>query len=102
MYSKSKTHGIITEELAELCKQVWSGQYKSVAARDFRSAIGQEYKIFASYDQQDAHEFMVILIDIMHLELQIPMEIVRQNFDNSTVTFTIIIYFNFNFVADRK
>lgn len=76
-FSKSKTQGQITEELAALAIEVWSGKYKSVAPRDFRSAFGQEYKIFASYEQQDSHEFLVHLVDVLHSELQIPMDDVR-------------------------
>lgn len=76
-FSKSKTHGQITEELAHLAKEIWSGKYKSVAPRDFRSVFGQEYKMFASYEQQDSHEFLVYLVDILHSELQIPMDEVR-------------------------
>lgn len=76
-FSKSKTHGQITEELAYLAKEIWSGKYKSVAPRDFRSAFGQVYKMFASYEQQDSHEFLVHLVDILHSELQIPMDDVR-------------------------
>lgn len=77
-YRKSKTHGQITEELAQLLKELWSGKYKSIAPRDFRNVIGREHKMFASYDQQDSHEFLVILIDLLHLELQFPMEDVRE------------------------
>lgn len=77
IFRKSKTHGQITEELAQLCKELWSGKYKSIAPRDFRNMIGREHKMFASYDQQDSHEFLVILIDILHSELQFPMEDVR-------------------------
>lgn len=67
----------MTHELAELCKVVWSGKYKSVAPRDFRSVVGQENETFASYEQQDSHEFFVILLDLLHLELQFPKDSVR-------------------------
>lgn len=70
-FSKSKTRGQITVELAHLAKEIWSGKYKSVAPRDFRSVFGQEYKMFASYEQQDSHEFLVHLLDVLHSELQI-------------------------------
>lgn len=42
-----------------------------MAPRDFRSVFGQEYKIFASYEQQDSHEFLVHLLDVLHSELEI-------------------------------
>lgn len=72
--SKSKTRGAITEEFAQLAKEIWLGKYKSVAPRDFRSAFGQVYKMFASYEQQDSHEFLTELVDVLHSELQIPMD----------------------------
>lgn len=57
-----------------LAKEIWAGKYKSVAPRDFRRAFGQEYKMFASYDQQDSHEFLVQLVDVLESELQFPMD----------------------------
>lgn len=75
---KSKTQGQVCEELAQLRKELWSGNYKSISPRDFRSVIGREHKMFATYDQQDAHELLVILIDILHSELKFPMDGVRK------------------------
>lgn len=69
----------MTEELAQLCKQLWCGKYKSVAPRDFRNIVGREHKMFATYDQQDAHELLVILIDMLHSELQFPMHNVSKH-----------------------
>lgn len=39
-----------------------------------RYAIGEYQKMFSGYDQQDSHEFLTILIDMLHSELQIPMD----------------------------
>lgn len=69
----------MAEELAQLCKELWSGKYKSIAPRDFRAVIGREHKIFATYDQQDSHEFLVLLIDLLNSELQFPMDMVSEN-----------------------
>lgn len=76
-YSKSKTQGAITEELAMVCSELWSGKYKSISPKCLRYAIGQQQKIFSGYDQQDSHEFLTIIIDILNSELQYPIQLVR-------------------------
>lgn len=65
---------MITEELAVVCSEVWSGRFKSIAPRSLRYVIGQYQKMFSGYDQQDSHEFLTILLDMLHLELQIAMD----------------------------
>lgn len=45
--------------------------------------------MFATYDQQDSHELLVILIDMLHSELQIPM-------DDVSWTFSAIVDFSWN------
>lgn len=60
-----------------LCAELWSGRYKSVAPRNFRYAIGQFEKMFSGYEQQDSHEFLTILIDRLHSELQTAVNEVR-------------------------
>lgn len=70
---RGKTQGRITEEFAVLCSELWSGKYKSVSPKSFRYAIGQFEKMFSGYEQQDSHEFLTILIDRFHSELQTPI-----------------------------
>lgn len=74
--SKSKTQGAITEELAMVCSEAWSGKFKSISPKCLRYAIGQHQKIFKGYEQQDSHEFLTIIIDILNSELQYSIEIV--------------------------
>lgn len=73
---RGKTQGRITEEFAALCSELWSGKYKSVSPKCFRYAIGQFEKMFSGYEQQDSHEFLTILIDRFHSELQTPISVV--------------------------
>lgn len=89
---RNKTNGQVIEEVAALIKELWNGQYKCVASRDLRVSIGkkiwrhseneiylciilqyvvgQYQKIFRGVDQQDSHEFLTILMDWLHSDLQ--------------------------------
>ncbi|XP_017849882.1 ubiquitin carboxyl-terminal hydrolase 8 isoform X2 [Drosophila busckii] len=66
----NKTNGEVIEEVAALIKELWNGQYKCVASRDLRYVVGQYQKIFRGVDQQDSHEFLTILMDWLHSDLQ--------------------------------
>ncbi|XP_001359977.2 ubiquitin carboxyl-terminal hydrolase 8 isoform X1 [Drosophila pseudoobscura] len=66
----NKTNGQVIEEVAALIKELWNGQYKCVASRDLRSVVGQYQNIFRGVDQQDSHEFLTILMDWLHSDLQ--------------------------------
>lgn len=70
-HRKCRTRGEIVTEFAAVAQQVWSGNVKSIAPRDLRYTIGQYEKMFSGYEQQDAHEFLTILMDLLHSELQI-------------------------------
>ncbi|EDV93611.1 GH18183 [Drosophila grimshawi] len=67
---RNKTNGQVIEEVAALIKELWNGQYKCVASRDLRYVVGQYQKIFRGVDQQDSHEFLTILMDWLHSDLQ--------------------------------
>lgn len=67
----------MTLEFAVVCKALWSGIYRSISPRDFRSKFGYYVKAFRGNDQQDSQEFLMRLIDILHSELEIPLENVR-------------------------
>ncbi|XP_030374961.1 ubiquitin carboxyl-terminal hydrolase 8 isoform X2 [Scaptodrosophila lebanonensis] len=66
----NKTNGQVIEEVAALIKELWNGNYKSVASKDLRYVVGQYQKIFRGVDQQDSHEFLTILMDWLHSDLQ--------------------------------
>uniref|UniRef100_A0A1B0FAZ4 Ubiquitin carboxyl-terminal hydrolase n=1 Tax=Glossina morsitans morsitans TaxID=37546 RepID=A0A1B0FAZ4_GLOMM len=66
----NKTRGEIVDEVAALIKMLWTGGYKYVASRDLKYVIGQYQKMFRGYEQQDSHEFLTILMDWLHSDLQ--------------------------------
>ncbi|XP_034486104.1 ubiquitin carboxyl-terminal hydrolase 8 isoform X2 [Drosophila innubila] len=89
---QNKTNGQIIEEVAELLKVLWNGQYKCVASRDLRYVVGQYQKIFSGVDQQDSHEFLTILMDWLHSDLQTinvpPKQEINRASDKAWLEFT--------------
>ncbi|RWS05382.1 ubiquitin carboxyl-terminal hydrolase 8-like protein [Dinothrombium tinctorium] len=67
--SKFGSNGEIAEELAILIKQMWTCQYKSLSPKDFKKKIGLHMPVFVGNDQQDAHEFLVMLLEKLHADL---------------------------------
>ncbi|XP_071553488.1 uncharacterized protein [Temnothorax nylanderi] len=72
------TRGQVVEEVAQVIKALWRGQYKSISPLDLKAAVGQYKLQFESYEQQDSHEFLTFLLDWMHNDLKkeanIPVE----------------------------
>ncbi|XP_052864948.1 ubiquitin carboxyl-terminal hydrolase 8 isoform X2 [Anopheles cruzii] len=66
----NKTQGKIGEEVAAVIKALWTGQYKCIASKNLRYVVGQYERQFGGIEQQDSHEFLTILIDWLHSDLQ--------------------------------
>ncbi|XP_068619451.1 ubiquitin carboxyl-terminal hydrolase 8 [Battus philenor] len=64
------TRGAIAEELAAVVRALWSGQYRFIATKDLRNEVGKHQRAFRGAEQQDSHEFLTILMDWLHLDLQ--------------------------------
>ncbi len=64
--TNSETKGEVAEEYSELVRALWSGQYKSIAPVDLKRVVGRYRSCFAGFSQQDAHEFLLFLMDMMH------------------------------------
>lgn len=65
----SKTQCKIGEEVAAVIKALRSG-HKYISSKDLKAIVGQYEKTFRGYDQQDSHEFLTILMDWLHSDLQ--------------------------------
>lgn len=68
--SDSTTQGQVVEEVAQVIKALWRGQYKSISPHDLKITVGQYKLQFDSYEQQDSHEFLTFLLDWMHNDLK--------------------------------
>ncbi|KAG7197506.1 hypothetical protein KM043_007185 [Ampulex compressa] len=62
--------GQVVEEVAQVVKALWRGQYKSISPHDLKVAVGQYKLQFESYEQQDSHEFLTFLLEWMHNDLR--------------------------------
>ncbi|CAG0895210.1 unnamed protein product [Cyprideis torosa] len=63
------TKGSVAEELAVLLRHLWCGRYRSLSPKEFQRLIAGYCKTFAGYDQHDAHELLMILLDWLHDDL---------------------------------
>ena len=61
--------GQIADEFAILVKAMWTGHCRSIAPKRFKHLIGQLNEQFLSYEQQDAQEFLLFLLDGLHEDL---------------------------------
>lgn len=68
--NNDNTQGQVVEEVAQVIKALWRGQYKSISPHDLKIAVGQYKLQFESYEQQDSHEFLTFLLDWMHNDLK--------------------------------
>ena len=50
-------------------RALWSGRYKSVTPRDFKSMVDQYIPDMQGYAQQDAQEFLAFLMNALHEDL---------------------------------
>ena len=74
LQSKFGSGGELAEELGELIRVMWSGQYKSLSPKDLKDAVGRHLPGFVGCDQQDSHEFLTMLLEKVHADLNTATE----------------------------
>ncbi|XP_026288605.1 ubiquitin carboxyl-terminal hydrolase 8 [Frankliniella occidentalis] len=68
------TRGEVADEVAHVIRNLWMGQYRSIACRDFKRVVGKHMDQFRGCGQQDAHEFLTFLMDWLHNDLKMLKE----------------------------
>ncbi|PWZ03562.1 hypothetical protein BCV70DRAFT_155655 [Testicularia cyperi] len=63
------TQGALAEAFAQLVRVMWSEQYTFVSPVTFREAMGKVAPSFRGCDQHDSQEFLAILLDGLHEDL---------------------------------
>ncbi|XP_060851523.1 ubiquitin carboxyl-terminal hydrolase 8-like isoform X4 [Rhopalosiphum padi] len=69
---KSRTKGLVAKEFSNVIKNLWSQSGRSFQCQQFKDSIGEYKDMFKHYDQQDSHEFLTILLDWLHDDLNQP------------------------------
>jgi ubiquitin C-terminal hydrolase len=49
---------------------LWNGECKYISSKHLKAAIGEQDHLFYGMDQQDSHEFLIMLIDWLQSDLQ--------------------------------
>lgn len=61
--------GLFAKEFAQFIKNIWSGKEQIIRVEKLKQLVGEKAPIFASFNQQDAQEFMSFLLDAVHEDL---------------------------------
>ena len=71
--SKDGSNGEITMEMRALINAMaFPSLYKSIAPKDFKNTFVKHWPYFNGNEQQDAHEFLVMLFEKLHHDLNEP------------------------------
>lgn len=63
------TQGALAEAFAQLVRVMWSEQYTVVSPITFRETMARFAPSFRGFDQHDSQEFLAILLDFLHEDL---------------------------------
>ncbi|GBO28015.1 Ubiquitin carboxyl-terminal hydrolase 15, partial [Araneus ventricosus] len=66
---ESFTKGTLAYKFTEMMKKVWSGSYSVLHLGEFKECFGDMHNQFRNYRQHDCQEFLAMLLDTMHEEL---------------------------------
>ena len=64
-----ETQGAVTEYLGVLLKSIWNGQYEPKVSAFFKEVVGLWADQYRGYNQHDAQEFFLWLLDHLHEDL---------------------------------
>ncbi|CAF5226147.1 unnamed protein product, partial [Rotaria magnacalcarata] len=67
--NKFGSGGLVVKEWFKLIYLLWCQQYSYVAPQPFKYVVGTLQKAYLGTQQQDAHEFLVFLLDALHEDL---------------------------------
>ncbi|RZF35204.1 hypothetical protein LSTR_LSTR014241 [Laodelphax striatellus] len=68
-------HGAsIALEMDKVVRKLWAGKHKNFPCDELKNVVGKLKASFRGYEQQDSHEFLTILLDWLHEELNKPDE----------------------------
>lgn len=63
------SQGMLAIAFAQLIKQLWSAESPVILPLNFKSVLARYKKQFANSEQQDSQEFLTIILDSLHEDL---------------------------------
>lgn len=66
-------------EFQKLFAKIWSGQFSVVYPKDFKQMLGVYHSQFKDFRQHDCQEFLALLLDSLHEQLNIKGQSTNQN-----------------------
>jgi ubiquitin C-terminal hydrolase len=67
--NKFGSGGIVVKEWFKLIYMLWCQQYSYISPQPFKYIVGSLQRAYLGTQQQDAHEFLVFLLDSLHEDL---------------------------------
>ncbi len=67
--NKFGSGGLVVKEWFNLIYLLWCQQYSYLAPQPFKYVVGRLQRAYLGTQQQDAHEFLVFLLDSLHEDL---------------------------------
>lgn len=65
-----KKQRFIADEVSAVMRELWLNKHRHISSYDLRRVVGEFKQIFRGMDQQDSHEFLTILMDWLHSDLE--------------------------------
>ncbi|CAG9580430.1 putative ubiquitin hydrolase [Leishmania major strain Friedlin] len=99
------SQAVITLLLIRLLTTMWSGQHSFAETRELKEQIGMQVKRFSGYQQQDANEFIEVLLDHLSEECNLISERCyrqREDSDKAIATQELSTIFWSNFLENNK
>lgn len=76
--------GTLTFKFAEIMKKFWGGTYSTLHLGEFKECFGSMHVQFRNFRQHDCQEFLALLLDTMHEELNIACRRNKGDVSNSS------------------
>ncbi|CBZ29687.1 cysteine peptidase, Clan CA, family C19,putative [Leishmania mexicana MHOM/GT/2001/U1103] len=99
------SQAVITPLLIRLLTTMWSGQHSFAETRELKEQIGMRVKRFSGYQQQDANEFIEVLLDHLSEEINLLSERCyrqREDSDKAIATQELSTIFWNNFLENNR
>ncbi|PRD26770.1 UNVERIFIED_CONTAM: Usp8 [Trichonephila clavipes] len=88
---KTSTGGEVAEEFAVVIRALWMGQYKSFSPKDFKNTVSRCLAVCIGNEQQDSHEFLVVLMEKLHADLNKLFSDYPTSYENTLLKFGSIL-----------